>query len=827
MSNDNSPPQFDADSLIDHGNARVPGASSRWPWWVAWLVITIGLTVWRFEVIDSPPYWDFGQGLWHEANYLAETNFDYQRLWYEEKRIWEGGADCYRTSILPTVVAVLMKIGPPPFAQIAFHLLTFACTAAILLLTYALLLPRGGAIAAGLACTALLTTPLFGVQVDMLGMEVPTILFALLTLWCVMNDRFSLAAVFGTMAFLLKATGLLVTATTVAFILSHLLVGSHAKDPKKRWRFAWGLGANTLALAFQALLVAWGGHIESQMIPAHREGAPSLLMAKYLCPDVLLLGLAATITLCGMTIALIRRPDGGSGSGSNRLIHFARLALRQQPLMIWSMILIAANLVAVSRIIFLPRYLILAIPFLYIGTGSVLFEQRRLRRLTMVALAVITLFNLANSHGRFFPPIEAMFANEYGVDPTLVSRSGAFLERSWEYLADHNSNIAACREMERQCQHDDIFAPTPLLHYLCFPRLGYVEQPLHGFAVSDFTDFVNRFKDVTIEAPVQRPRQAVFVWVGNTFSHVSARFRLERPHAGDEILYDDRQPSPLIVYRRTIADEVPDDSTLEQWYLDRIWPTASPLSRKVYRTHYYLATDRLEKAIHEVESIDEEPPNMVPREILLARLDLRKGDYSTALNRLHTYRQDEDSLAAVYEVMRLEKLHRQLDPIVPPESDEPSTLLAHAEGYWRRGHAAGAKQYLGLVLDRDPHMAEAHFLQGMLALDQRQLNQAVVPLEHTLTEDADHLGAQVCLGWLRLYRGEYNRAEAHFRSVLDRDPRHAGAKGGLGILLESTGQLPPALDMFAALGNNEDSSQPNADEIRVRTRLPERMQPPH
>jgi len=135
MSNDNSPPQFDADSLIDHGNARVPGASSRWPWWVAWLVITIGLTVWRFEVIDSPPYWDFGQGLWHEANYLAETNFDYQRLWYEEKRIWEGGADCYRTSILPTVVAVLMKIGPPPFAQIAFHLLTFACTAAILLLT--------------------------------------------------------------------------------------------------------------------------------------------------------------------------------------------------------------------------------------------------------------------------------------------------------------------------------------------------------------------------------------------------------------------------------------------------------------------------------------------------------------------------------------------------------------------------------------------------------------------------------------------------------------------------------------------------------------------
>ncbi len=753
-------------------------------------MITAGLTLWRFDVIDSPPYWDFGQGLWTEANYLAETNFDYQRLWYEEKRHWEGGADCYRTSILPTVVAVLMKIAPPPFAQISYHLLTFACTSAILLLTYALLLPRGGAIAAGLACAALLTTPLFGVQVDMLGMEVPVTFFALLALWYVMNDRFRLAAVCGSAAFLMKATGLLVTATTVAYLLAHLLVRNRTGDPDVRKRLVWGLGANTLALLFQAALVVAGGHIEYQTTPSNRSGAPSLLMAKYLCPDVILLAFAASIVLAATILALLKQQDGGIGGGIQRPIHFVRNALAQQPLMIWSSILFVAVLFAVSRIIFLPRYLVLILPFLYIGAGSVLFERRWLRRFTVCALAIITLFNLANSHGRFYPPIETMFAEEYGVDPTLVARSGAFLERSWEYLADHNSNVDACREIERQCQHDDIFAPTPLLHYLCFPRLGYVDRPLHGYAVNDFTDFVDRFKDVTIAAPVQHPRRPVFVWVGNTFSHVSARFRLERPRDGDAILYDDHQPSPLVVYRRTLTEEDFDDNTLERWYLQRMWPTAPPLSRVIYRTHYYLATNRLEKAIAEVEAFDAEPSAIGPRALLLAQLNLRQGEYSVALNRLHTHRQHDDSLDAAYQAMRLEKLHQVLDPVLLPASNESKVLLAHAQGYWRRGNRTAAKQFLRQLLDREPNMGEALFLQWKMALDERQFDSAMHAFENALNQQPDHVGALVCLGWLRLFRGEYNPAEELFRSVLDRDPQHAGARRGLEVLLESTGKHP-------------------------------------
>lgn len=794
-----------AESRRDAPGDVIRSSGNWWRWGVAWLVFTVVLCIWRFEVIDSPPYWDFGQGLWYEANYLAETNFDYPRLWYEEKRHWEGGADCYRTSVLPTVVALLMRVARPPFAQIAYHVLTFACSSAILLLTFALLRPRGGTVAAVLACAALLTTPLFGVQVDMLGMEIPMTCFALLALWGVMHERFGLAAIAGTLSFLMKAAGLLVTATTCAYLVGVLLTSGREDDPRTRRRFAWGLGLNVLALLFQYALVVWGGHIENQMESTHRAGGPGLWLSTYLCPDIMLLGLAACLVLLGTIIRLYRQQDTRVYGLLQRLRQLVGSALRQEPLLIWSAVLVVGVLLAVSRIIFLPRYLILGVPFLYIGAGSVLFARKGVRRVTVCALSVITLLNLLNTQGRFFPPLEAMYANEFGAEPTLLARTGAFLERSWEYEADHRSNMDACREIERQCQDDPVFAPTPLLHYLCFPRLGYVDRPLHGYAVSDFTRSVDRFKDATIFAPLDHPRKPVFVWVGNTFSHVSVRFDLQPPSEGDDILCNDQQPSPLIVYRRTVGEEGRQPDELERWYLERMWPTAPQLSRTVYRMHYYLATDQLDRAVAEVAALTPDGETRQSREILLAGLELRQGDYSAALDRLHTYRQGGEPLEAAYQAMRLEELHAALDPL--PRDDSPGTappeeLVEQATGYWRRGYTTAASRLLERLGGGDRKLPQAQFLQGMLALESLQLDAAVTAFENTLQQAPEHMGALLCLGWLRLYRGEYAQAEAAFRSVLEQQPEHAGAKRGLGILQESTENLSQTLDTLDAVSDN-------------------------
>lgn len=804
MTSDTTAPQpDDCESPVQLANSDAAGSTPRSAWWIAWLILTFALTLWRYPVIDSPPYWDFGQGLWTEANFLAETNFDFQRLWYEERRNWEGGADCYRTSILPTIVAMFMRIAPPPFAQVAYHVLTFACTSGILLLVFAMLRPRGGSVAAVMACLALMSTPLFGVQVDMLGMEIPTTLFAFLSLWWVLHARFALAAISGTLAFFMKATGLLITATTIAYLVGFLLLFWPQSDSQARKRYSLGLLFNLLAIAFQGALVLWGGHIESQLAPSHRAGGPNLLFARYLCPDLVLLGMATVVVVILALLMMWKNQDREAGGGflQNGLI-LARSVYLHHPQVVYSAILTVAVLFAVSRIIFLPRYLVLVVPFMYLAAGSILFELRRPRQITVAFLAVVVLANLANSHGRFFPPIETMLANEFGVEPELIARSGAFLERSWEYERDHQSNIDACEAIERQCQDDVIFAPTPLLHYLCFPRLGYVKKPLHGYAVNDFTRFVDRFQDVTLHAPVDRPPNPVFVWVGNTFTKVSARFQLEPPNDDDEILYDDEQPSPLIVYRRTLADEFPEPQKLEAWYLERMWPTAPILSRAVYRTHYYLATDRIAEAVVEVESLPDKKVHRNQRELLLAGLELRQGDYSTALNRLHTYRQSDDSLDAAYQAMRLDELHETLDPLAIGNDDDVDKLLREAEGYWRRGYTSAANQLLDRALELEADSAGAHFLRGLFALEGVQFADALSAFEATLTANPNHIDAHLCLGWLRLYRGEYELAETGFRWVLEQQPEHRGAKQGLGILLESAENVHSTLDMRVALSDN-------------------------
>ncbi len=786
--------------VVEQGGAR---STSRWSWWVAWLVLTFALALWRNAVIDSPPYWDFGQGLWTEANFLAETNFDYLRLWHEERRHWEGGADCYRTSILPTVVALLMRVAPPPFAQVAYHLFTFACTSGILLLVFAMLYPRGGVIAATIACLALLSTPLFGVQVDMLGMEIPTTLFALLALRWVLHEHFALAAISGTFAFLMKATGLLVTATTVTYLIGFLLLFWRHSNSAIRKRYSLGLLFNVLAFAFQAALVLWGGHIENQLAPTHRAGGPNLQFVRYLCPDLSLLAMVTVLVVIIALISIWRHPDRETDGGFlQNCLSFARHVYRQQPLVLYSAILTVAVLYAVSRIIFLPRYLVLLVPFMYLTAGSILFELRRPRQITVAFLTVVILANLANSYGRFFPPIEMMLANEFGADPKLLARSGAFLERSWEYERDHLSNIRACKKIERLCQEDVVFAPTPLLHYLCFPRLGYVEQPLHGYAVNEFTRFVDRFKDVMLHAPVDRPTNPVFVWVGNTFSQVSARFRLEPSSEGDKVLYDDQQPSPLVVYRRPLDREVGDDLELESWYLSRMWPTAPPLSRAIYRANYYLATDRMDEAQAEIEALPEDEATGDQREILLAGLELRRGDYSSAMDRLHAHSLSDNSLEASYAAMRLEELHETLDPFSLADQDDANALLEQAEGYWRRGYTSAATQLLDHALELEAASAEVHFLRGLIALERLQFADALSAFEDTLSTDPSHIDARLCMGWLRVHRGEYELAENDFRSVLKQDPQHEGAKRGLGILQESAENVRPTLDMRVALGDN-------------------------
>jgi hypothetical protein len=69
----------------------------RFRWLGGSLTLLAALAVARWDIIDSPPYYDFALGLFTEANYLVETDFDYYRLRYFEKVGNDGGPRVYMT----------------------------------------------------------------------------------------------------------------------------------------------------------------------------------------------------------------------------------------------------------------------------------------------------------------------------------------------------------------------------------------------------------------------------------------------------------------------------------------------------------------------------------------------------------------------------------------------------------------------------------------------------------------------------------------------------------------------------------------------------------
>src|SRR5262245_14432160 len=67
------------------------------------------LCLFRFETLAVPPTREQARGMWYEAIFLAETGFDYVRLMTQEPGPDLNGARNYCTSVMPTLLAVVMR----------------------------------------------------------------------------------------------------------------------------------------------------------------------------------------------------------------------------------------------------------------------------------------------------------------------------------------------------------------------------------------------------------------------------------------------------------------------------------------------------------------------------------------------------------------------------------------------------------------------------------------------------------------------------------------------------------------------------------------------
>lgn len=569
------------------------------------LVVFVGLVIGLRAILAAPPYQDQSVG-WQEANFLAETRFDFFRLRYVENHWTEREQGCrnYMTSVLPAFWAALMVLLPTTkSALVAAHLCNLACSSWIVTTTRRLALPFLGRGVASLLGLVVLVTPLFLSQTEMVGMDIPMTAAAIQAIALVHRGHLYGALPLAALAFLLKPTGSLVNAATIGYLALSLVVprergtlaGAASAAITRRYRLT-ALLANSLLLALETAVVLWGGSKHWSVHDSPSLATLNLSLVPYLCPDLLVVAILA----CAGSGALLAHRV--------REVGWRRMGRLFEPgssagLVILCLLLAALVVLGVTRVLFIPRYLVLAIPLVYLALGVSLGELTRRRWLVGVLCAGAVGFHLANSAGRFFPSLAPESAPFVRNVPDADSRSNAFLERSREYRAEQASAIEACRVMEREGKNRPIFAGNPYTRYLTLPRLGYVNEPLKVRNSNYFDDAIEQYLCV---ARTQTASDAppLLVWAG------MARVNLPPPKEGDRVLYRDDRADPLIVYEKSPPAEVTGTEEVQQWYLGETFPgnggmpeateTTWPTTRLELRLPYLLRIGHVERGYAEL-----------------------------------------------------------------------------------------------------------------------------------------------------------------------------------------------------------------------------------
>lgn len=580
----------------------ISGISSRRFWTLAFFAVFLIQILARYGVLTIPPYEDQAAGVWVEAEFLADSDFDYYRLRYEEKNYMDGGGvRSYMISVIPTLLALLFHSGLTAHAAIVVaHLFVFACAAWIVVAVLIMLSDTLPFPAACLVAAAMWTTPALLGQIDQVGMDVAMIAAGLVSTLLVLRQRFVLAGVASTLAFFVKGSASLFTLATIAYLLLLLVIGWTDTSPAFRRRCGWGLIANVVAFVVQRLCAIWADDpvLSLQgMIGPEMLALPRMLLW---CWDLtVLLVVTAAITVALMGAALVRiRATQPPGVG-----HWASLRstawqwIREQPIAVYGWILVGGLCLSIHLFVFFPRYFAPGIVCLYLIMGELIHRMGRLRRLAYWSLVVVVIFNLVNRDGKLYFSSTRLGEDEFAIWTMWHPRMCVLTERSLEYIEPFDGELRALRFLATEYWDHPLFLEKLYEHYLVRPRLGIVDFPLpHVCSVEDFGASVDSF--MKYMSPViegTSTNAPIFLWSGKS------RTRIPPPTAKHcEILFADDGVEPLLVYRLRPETLPRTREELLEWYLDQTWDTSWIAMRALERSGYLESHGRRERAIREL-----------------------------------------------------------------------------------------------------------------------------------------------------------------------------------------------------------------------------------
>lgn len=753
-----------------------------------------------------PPYEDQSKGLFLEANFLYLNHFDYAKLRYEEAHFNEEGkgARSYMVSVMPTLVALAMS-ALPPGAPLFFslHLFELVCAAATLVALVIGLAGRIGWDGAILATVAVSTMPLFSVQIDMIGMDIPTAALAVASAVSAARGSYGWGATLATGAFLMKPTGSLLTLATLAYLGTlGLVIGRDRGDPLFRatWR---GMAINLGALALQVALFIWGDPLPELRQDIQWPSLVRLPKALELIPDLgLLLVLAAALAL--VVVARWLRENLRAGSLRAAL----RAALEEHALAIMSGWVVVGTLASMTRWIAIPRYFTIMVPFLFTTLAVIVLARGPWRPLGFAATIALIATQLANQYGKLYPRIEVVGEETFARQPFLDPRSCAFLERSREYLLEQQWSLALARLLEKQYPSAPILTPDPYIHYLTEPCLGYVTRSLKAERCDDPAKARQRFIDLSAAA-LANPAlsQPVLVLTNVT------RLSLPEPEADDQILARSPRPEPVIVYRKAWPAGNWTTERIERWYYEHTWPGRWSVARALYRLEYWrrngaedrslgelttaLATESVPDAAGMVarRMIQEQVDPAVERSLVAALAQRQPGPAWESV--LPTIGRRDPALARAL----LSVLGAHRGPEEPPEGDgpDPSGLEREALAALTARDAARAEGALARWSEAaaGSELARARFALALVRFAMGQTDLAATDCRACRAADPSLAEAAYLLGLISVMRGDFEAAQGDFEAALATCPRYGAAANDLGVALARAGDLSQAHAPFA------------------------------
>lgn len=518
----------------------------------------VGIFAHRFDVLDWPPYTEQAGCHWIEADWLANHGFDLWRLRTEEAHFEDGGPRAYWCSIGPSLLAVGMRVLPSSRSVIVvYRVLTWLASAFILATVFSLVRAHSNSLVALLAACVTYWTPLFSVQVEMLGLDIPMVAVALAWWQAIDRRRYVLATFVGFIPFFVKPSAFVIPLGAAAYfgLLWFLYVASG------RHRGASGVAllaaVNVVSFGVQVWLLILGGNLHGRI-----KWFSDLILWLASSPDVILMTFLAALTSAMLVVAHFRSASGGGA----RLRHTAdawRSVVESSPLLFAGWFVVGFNIAAAAITHYESRHIALVVPMVVCLLAVSVARWRRNRLLAPAVLSLLLVVQIANQDGSLYPVLTGPVARGWGV-----------LERSREYRPDHQSNVALARLLDREHRGEPLLVAEQLIFFVQVPSLGYVSSPLGD------GDYRFAARDENLHRLIEdQPAAVVVAYVPSQLGRWPfPAYWLPPPDAssGHEILFRDRLEPENVVYRHTFDPMLPEPQRTRQ-YIDFLYSDAKEI----------------------------------------------------------------------------------------------------------------------------------------------------------------------------------------------------------------------------------------------------------